>query len=59
MKHRVAVIRKASTDRRGSLNLLDFFGVFLIVKAVSKEVSEVTQGSLQGIGDGLFPTLEG
>jgi len=46
MNHRMAVIRNASTDRWGSLNLLDFFGIFLVVKAVSKEVSEVTQGTL-------------
>lgn len=55
----MAVIRKASTDRWGSLNLLDFFGVFLIVKTVSKEVSKVAQGTLQGVSNGLFPTLEG
>ena len=54
----MAVIRKASTDRWRSLDLLDFFGIFLIVKAVSKEVTEVTQGALQGVGNGLFPTLE-
>lgn len=41
------------------LDLLNFFGVFFVVKAVPKEVSKITQGSLQSICDGLFSTLEG
>ena len=47
------------TDRWGWLDLLDFFGVLLIVQTVSKEIPEVTQGTLQGVGNSLFPTLEG
>lgn len=42
----VVLIIKGLTDRWRRLDLLDFFGVFLIIKAVSKEVPKVTQGSL-------------
>ena len=55
----MAFATKGSTDRWRRLDLLNLSGVFLVVKAVSKEVSKVTQGSLQGIGDGFFPTLGG
>ena len=54
-----ALIRKDHTDRRRGFDLLDFLGVFLVVKAISKQISKVTQGSLQGICYGLFPTLGG
>ena len=47
------------TDRWRSLDLMYLFRVFLVVKAVSKEVSKVAQGPLKSIRDGLFPTLEG
>ena len=55
----VALMTMGRTDRWGRLDLLDFFGVFLVVKAVSKEIPKVTQGTLQGVRNGLFPTLEG
>ena len=47
------------TDRWRGFDLLNFFGIFFVIKAVPKEVSKVTQGSFQGIGNGLFPTLVG
>ena len=56
---KVVFVMKGPTHRWGRLDFLYFFGVFFVIKAVSQEISKITQGTLEGISDGLFPTLEG